>query len=42
MKTFNNELVIHRGETFSMDKVVQNKDGSPYIVSNKLKILTYW
>lgn len=37
MKTFNNELVIHRGETFSMDKVVQNKDGSPYIVSNKLK-----
>ena len=37
MKTFNNELVIHRGETFSMDKVIQNKDGSPYIVSNKLK-----
>ena len=37
MKTFNNELVIHRGETFSMDKVVQNKDGSPYIVSNKLR-----
>lgn len=37
MKTFNNELVIHRGETFSMDKVVQNKDGSPYIVSNKLQ-----
>lgn len=37
MKTFNNELIIHRGETFSMDKVVQNKDGSPYIVSNKLQ-----
>lgn len=37
MKTFNNELVIHRGETFSMDKVVQNKDGSPYIVSRELK-----
>jgi len=36
MKVFNNEITIHRGETFSMDKVVQNKDGSPYIVSNKL------
>ena len=37
MKTFNNEVVIHRGETFSMDKLVENKDGSPYIVSNKLQ-----
>lgn len=37
MKVFNNEITIHRGETFSMDKVVQNKDGSPYIVSRRLK-----
>lgn len=36
MKVFNNEITIHRGETFSMDKVIQNKDGSPYIVSNQL------
>ena len=36
MKVFNNEITIHRGETFSMDKVIQNKDGSPYIVSNRL------
>lgn len=37
MKVFNNEITIHRGETFSMDKVIQNKDGSPYIVSRRLK-----
>lgn len=36
MKVFNNEITIHRGETFSMDKVIQNKDGSPYIVSSRL------
>lgn len=37
MKVFNNEISVHRGETFSMDKVIQNKDGSPYIVSRRLK-----
>lgn len=36
MKTFNNEIIVHRNETFSMDKIVQNKDGSPYIISNRL------
>lgn len=36
MKTFNNEIIIHRGETFSIDKTVQNKDGSPYVISSKL------
>ncbi len=36
MKTLNNEILIHRNETFSIDKIVQNKDGSPYIISNKL------
>lgn len=41
MKTFNNELVVHRGETFSIDKIVQNKDGSPYIVSSELSN-PYW
>ena len=41
MKTFNNELVVHRGETFSIDKIVQNKDGSPYIVSSELNN-PYW
>lgn len=37
MKTFNNELTIRRGETFTIDKTIQNKDGSPYIISSKLK-----
>ena len=36
MKTLNNEIIVHRNETFSIDKIVQNKDGSPYIISNKL------
>ena len=36
MKILNNEIVVHRNETFSIDKIVQNKDGSPYIISNKL------
>lgn len=37
MRTYNNELSIHRGESFTMTKILQNKDGSPYIVSNQLK-----
>ena len=37
MKSFNNELIIHHGETFTIDKTVQNKDGSPYIISSELE-----
>lgn len=37
MKTFNNELIVHRGETFTIDKTIQNKDGSPYIISSELQ-----
>lgn len=36
MKTLNNEIIIHRNETFTLDKILENKDGSPYIISNKL------
>ena len=36
MKTFNNEIVIHRNESFTMDKLIENKDGSPYIISSEL------
>lgn len=36
MKTFDNEITIHQGESFTIDKLVENKDGSPYIISNKL------
>ena len=37
MRTLNNEITIHRGETFSMDKIIVNKDNSPYIISSKLR-----
>ena len=36
MKSLNNELIVHRGETFTIDKTLQNKDGSPYIISKGL------
>lgn len=36
MKNFNNELEITRGETFSLDRTLENKDGTPFIISNKL------
>lgn len=36
MRTYNNELSVTRGETFTMDFVVKNPDGSPYIVSSSL------
>lgn len=37
MKSFNNEIVIHRGESFTIDVTIQNKDGSPYIISKRLQ-----
>lgn len=37
MLVHNNEITIVRGEAFSMSKLIQNRDGSPYIVSSKLK-----
>lgn len=36
MKTFNNEIVVHRNEVFTIDKIIQNKDGSPYVISKEL------
>jgi hypothetical protein len=41
MKVFNNELVVQRGETLTISKIIQNKDGSPYIISNRLNN-PYW
>lgn len=32
-----NEMVVHRGETFTIDRLVQNRDGSPFIISSKYK-----
>ena len=36
MRNNDNNLIISRNETFTMDRVVQNRDGSPYIVSSQL------
>lgn len=36
MKSLNNELIVHRNEAFTIDKTIQNKDGSPYIISSEL------
>ena len=36
MKISNNEIMIQRGETFAISKTIENKDGSPYIVSSQL------
>lgn len=36
MKTYNNELIVYRGEVFTIDKYLVNKDGSPFIISSKL------
>lgn len=37
MKTYNNEIVVRRNETFSIDKYIVNRDGSPYIVSSRIE-----
>lgn len=41
MQTRNNEIIVHRGETWTMRKLIKNKDGSPYIVSSRLNH-PYW
>lgn len=34
MKTMRHEIEVSRGEAFTIDRILQNKDGSPYIISN--------
>lgn len=41
MQSYKNEITVTRGETFTIDKTLVNKDGSPYIVSSKLNN-PYW
>ena len=41
MKIHNHEVIVHRNETFSLSKNVLNKDGSPFIISNKFNS-PYW
>ena len=37
METNRHSIKAHRGETFTIDKVLKNSDGSPYIISNELR-----
>lgn len=37
MMVFNNEIVVRRNETFTIDKIIQNRDGSPYLISSELR-----
>lgn len=41
MQVLRNELKVYRGESFTIDKLLQNRDGSPYVVSNELQN-PYW
>lgn len=36
MKTFNNEITVRRNETFTIDKYVETRDGSPYVISSRM------
>lgn len=36
MKVHRNEIIVYRNETFTMNKDIQNRDGSPYIISSRL------
>ena len=35
MQSFDLELQVHRGESFSIDFVLENPNGSPYVLTNK-------
>ena len=37
MQIRNNEVTIYRGETWTMNRKVQNRDGSPFIVCNRFE-----
>lgn len=41
MQVHNNEITVMRGETFTISKVIKNRDESPYIISSKLTN-PYW
>lgn len=41
MQVNKNELKVYRGESFTIDKLLVNRDGTPYIVSNELQN-PYW
>lgn len=37
MQVFKNELKVYRGESFTIDKLLQNRDGTPYVISSALE-----
>lgn len=37
MKTFNNEIIVRRNETFTIDKIIETRSGAPYIISNRMQ-----
>ena len=37
MRVTNNELIVRRNETFTLDRLVVNQDGSPYIISSEMQ-----
>ena len=37
MRTYGNDIIVQRGETFAIDKLIRMPNGDPYIVSNQLK-----
>lgn len=37
MRTFNNEIIVRRNETFTIDKFVETRDKAPYVISSHLK-----
>lgn len=37
MRVFRNEISVERGENFTLDMLIQNKDGSPFIISSELE-----
>lgn len=36
MRTYGNEIVVQRGESFTIDKSIRTANGDPYIISNHL------
>lgn len=37
METFKHAIKAYRGETFTIDKVIRNQDGTPFVISNELQ-----
>lgn len=37
MRLRGKEIIVHRGETFTLDMSIRNRDGSPFIISKDMK-----